>query len=132
MGNSYAVVKHGIVINIVAWGGETEWQPDEGYAVKTDGSVGIGWLYDGKDFTPPPEAMPTQEELIAAAESDRQSRIDYATSQIVVWQTKLLMGRKLTTSEMAQLNAWMDYIDALAAVDTSTAPDIDWPEQPQK
>lgn len=132
MDNSYAVVKHGIVINIVVWDGVTEWQPDEGYAVKTDGSVGIGWLYDGKDFMPPPEAMPTQEELIAAAESDRQSRIDYATSRIVVWQTKLLMGRKLTTSEMAQLNAWMDYIDALAAVDTSTAPDIDWPEQPQK
>jgi len=132
MDNSYAVVKDGIVINIVVWDGETEWQPDEGYAVKTDGSVGIGWLYDGNDFTPPPESMPTQEELIAAAETDRQSRIDYATSRIIVWQTKLLMGRKLTTSEMEQLNTWMDYIDALEALDTSTAPDIEWPEQPQK
>lgn len=128
----YAIVVSGVVVNTIVWDGLSEWTPEEGDAFETDGSVGIGWLYDGKDFTPPPEAMPTKEELIAAAESDRQSRIDYATSRIIVWQTKLLMGRKLTDSEMAQLNSWMDYIDALAAVDTSTAPDIDWPEQPQK
>ncbi|MEP9063937.1 tail fiber assembly protein, partial [Enterobacter roggenkampii] len=49
----------------------------------------------------------------------------------VVWQTKLLMGRTLTDSEPAKLNAWMDYIDAVQAIDTSTAPDVIWPEPPE-
>lgn len=35
-------------------------------------------------------------------------------------QTKLLMGRKLTDTETEQLNAWMDYIDELSAIDTGT------------
>ncbi|HAW6069133.1 TPA: tail fiber assembly protein, partial [Escherichia coli] len=54
-----------------------------------------------------------------------------ATTKIVVWQTKLLMGRKLTDEESTQLNAWMDYIDAVTATDTSTAPDVIWPELPE-
>ncbi|HGY5183797.1 TPA: tail fiber assembly protein, partial [Citrobacter braakii] len=65
-------------------------------------------------------------ELVAEAEAEKRARIDAATSRIVVWQTKLLMGRKLTDDEFASLNAWMDYIDALTAIDISTAPDIEW------
>ncbi|MBU3754981.1 tail fiber assembly protein, partial [Enterobacter roggenkampii] len=58
--------------------------------------------------------------------------LDYAASKIVVWQTKLLMGRKLTTDETASLNAWMDYIDAVTLIDTETAPDaISWPPLPE-
>ncbi|MEG5772011.1 tail fiber assembly protein, partial [Enterobacter roggenkampii] len=91
----------------------------------------VGWNYDGKVFTPPPEPEKTHEELIAEADAEKQSRLDYASSKIVIWQTKLLMGRKLTTDETASLNAWMDYIDAVTAVDTSSAPDIIWPEIPE-
>lgn len=131
MANSYAVVKDGIVINIVVWDGETEWQPDDGEAVKIDNVAGIGWLYDGKKFTPPPEPEKTHEELVAEADAEKQSRLDYAASKIVVWQTKLLMGRKLTTDETASLNAWIDYIDAVTVIDTETAPDIEWPLSPQ-
>ncbi|WP_275219723.1 tail fiber assembly protein, partial [Citrobacter freundii] len=29
-----------------------------------------------------------------------------------------------------QYNAWLDYLDALEAVDTSTAPDITWAQVP--
>lgn len=70
------------------------------------------------------------ESAVSDAENKKQQLINDATQRIVVWQTKLLMGRKLTESEMAALNQWMDYIDALDAVDTSTAPDIEWPESP--
>lgn len=132
MANSYAVVKDGIVINIVVWDGETEWQPDDGEAVKIDNVAGIGWLYDGKEFTPPPEPDKTHAELVVEADAEKQSRLDYATTRIVVWQTKLLMGRKLTTDEAASLNAWMDYIDAVTVIDTETAPDaISWPPLPE-
>ena len=39
------------------------------------------------------------------------------------------MGR-LKDEEKEQYNAWLDYLDALEAVDTSTAPDIVWPTAP--
>ncbi|MDU1875926.1 tail fiber assembly protein, partial [Citrobacter sp.] len=67
---------------------------------------------------------------IAAAEAQRQQLLVVAQQRITVWQTKLLMGRKLTENESNQLNIWMDYIDALEAVDVSTAPSIEWPAIP--
>lgn len=78
-----------------------------------------------------PEPVKSHAELVAQAEAEKRARIDAATSRIVVWQTKLLMGRKLTDTESASLNAWMDYIDAVTAIDTSTAPDINWPVPPE-
>ncbi|MCX9067656.1 tail fiber assembly protein [Citrobacter portucalensis] len=67
---------------------------------------------------------------IAAAEAQRQQLLAVAQQRFTVWQTKLLMGRKLTENESSQLNIWMDYIDALEAVDVSTAPSIEWPAIP--
>ncbi|WP_282748892.1 tail fiber assembly protein, partial [Hafnia paralvei] len=40
-------------------------------------------------------------------------------------------GRKLTQAETTRLNAVLDYIDAVTATDTSTAPDVIWPEPPE-
>lgn len=37
------------------------------------------------------------------------------------------MGRTLTSVEKGKVNAILDYIDELESVDTSTAPDIEWP-----
>nr|UVY58312.1 MAG: tail fiber assembly protein [Bacteriophage sp.] len=67
---------------------------------------------------------------IAATEAQRQQLLVVAQQRITIWQTKLLMGRKLTENESNQLNIWMDYIDALEAVDVSTAPSIEWPTVP--
>ncbi|MFG1167277.1 MULTISPECIES: tail fiber assembly protein, partial [Enterobacteriaceae] len=39
------------------------------------------------------------------------------------------MGR-LKDAEKVQYNAWLDYLDALELVDTSSAPDIEWLEKP--
>lgn len=68
---------------------------------------------------------------IALAEQHKALLLNTATSKIVIWQTKLLMGRKLTDNETTQLNSWVDYIDSITVTDTTTAPDIFWPEQPQ-
>lgn len=73
---------------------------------------------------------PTKEQLIATSEAEKSQRLAVAQTTITVWQTKLLMGRKLTDSESENLNAWIDYIDAVTATDTSTAPDINWPTPP--
>ncbi|HAS0804890.1 TPA: tail fiber assembly protein [Enterobacter roggenkampii] len=127
----YALVEDGVVKNLVSWDGEGDLF--EGYTVielEQDVEVSIGWSYADSTFTAPPVPELSQAEKIASAEQEQSSRLDVAKSAIVIWQTKLLMGRKLTDTETSQLNAWMDYIDAVTAVDTSTAPDIAWPEQP--
>ncbi len=60
-------------------------------------------------------------------EAQRQSLIDTAMASISLIQLKLQAGRKLTQTENTRLNAVLDYIDAVMAADTSTVPDIYWP-----
>lgn len=68
---------------------------------------------------------------VAAAEKEKSTRLEYAHRLIALEQTKLLMGRKLTVSETEKLAFWIDYIDAVTVTDTSDAPDIKWPPQPE-
>lgn len=75
---------------------------------------------------------PTREELVAAADAEKQSLIDQANEYIngKQWPGKAALGR-LKGDELAQYNEWLDYLDAVEAVDTSAAPDINWPEKPE-
>lgn len=57
-----------------------------------------------------------------------QEANDYINSK--QWPGKATMGR-LKDTEKAQYNAWLDYLDALAVVDTSNTVDIHWPEPPK-
>ncbi|HIE8862976.1 TPA: tail fiber assembly protein [Klebsiella quasipneumoniae subsp. similipneumoniae] len=70
----------------------------------------------------------TKQELIAAAENKRDSLISTSMQSISFIQLKLQAGRQLSEPEKNKLNNVIDYIDALSAVETGTAPDIDWPE----
>ncbi|STA74766.1 phage tail fiber assembly protein [Citrobacter freundii] len=74
---------------------------------------------------------PTHEELIQAAEFEREYRIDSANEFMnnKQWPGKAAIGR-LKDSELTKYNLWLDYLDALEAVDTSSAPDINWPTPP--
>ncbi|HCB3268880.1 TPA: tail fiber assembly protein [Citrobacter amalonaticus] len=65
------------------------------------------------------------------AKQQQQSLIDSALASIGMIQLKLQAGRKLTTAETTRLNSVLDYIDAVEATDTSTAPDINWPLPPE-
>ncbi|MBC9167296.1 tail fiber assembly protein [Escherichia coli] len=68
---------------------------------------------------------------VAAAETEKQARIDRANTYInsKQWPGKVALGR-LKDEEKEQYNLWLDYLDALEAVDTSSAPDINWPTPP--
>lgn len=73
----------------------------------------------------------THEELIQVAEIERQRRIN-ATNDFMnsrQWPGKAAIGR-LKGDELVQYNLWLDYLDALELVDTSGAPDIEWPTPP--
>ncbi|MCU6212405.1 tail fiber assembly protein, partial [Morganella morganii] len=72
----------------------------------------------------------TDEELITVAEAEKQMLIIEVNTETEMLRTKLALGR-IREDEKAQLNAWLDYLDLLEAMDASTAPDIDWPQKPQ-
>ncbi|EPV2474221.1 tail fiber assembly protein [Enterobacter asburiae] len=73
---------------------------------------------------------PTQEELVAAAEQQKSTLLAEAQATISLWQTELQLGL-ISDEDKASLIAWMNYIKAVQAVDTSAAPDINWPEKPE-
>lgn len=75
---------------------------------------------------------PTQAEIIAEAEREKQHRIDIANEFInsKQWPGKAAIGR-LKDNELAQYNLWLDYLDALEVVDISSVPDINWPVPPE-
>ncbi|EHQ5378620.1 tail fiber assembly protein [Escherichia coli] len=118
-----------------------EWPEEKG--VDIDEAIFREYFYDtppegkyrcvGEDGLPawadiPP---PTREEQIASAETKKQQLInqtnDYMNSR--QWVGKAAIGR-LKGEELVQYNLWLDYLDALELVDTSSAPDIEWPTPP--
>ncbi len=72
-----------------------------------------------------------KESAISAAENKKRLLINEATEYVnsKQWPGKAAIGR-LKGDELAQYNLWLDYLDALDAVDTSSAPDINWPTPP--
>ena len=85
--------------------------------------------WDGEKWVTDTEAQHSA--AVEAAEAQRQYLIDAAMASISLIQLKLQAGRKLTPAETTRLNAVLDYIDAVTATDTSTAPDVIWPELPE-
>ncbi len=72
----------------------------------------------------------TREQQIARAEGEKQLLIAEVTAETAMLRAKLALGR-IKDDEKALLNAWLDYLDELEAVDVSTAPDIIWPVKPE-
>ncbi|MDJ3915543.1 tail fiber assembly protein [Salmonella enterica] len=73
---------------------------------------------------------PTQEQLVAAAEQQKAALLLEAQATISIWQTELQLGI-ISDEDKTSLIAWMNYIKAVQAVDTSKAPDIIWPDKPE-
>ena len=85
--------------------------------------------WDGEKWVTDTEAQHSA--AVDAAEARRQSLIDTAMASISLIQLKLQARRKLIPAETTRLNVVLDYIDAVTATDTSTAPDVIWPELPE-
>ncbi|WP_409325962.1 tail fiber assembly protein [Serratia liquefaciens] len=75
-------------------------------------------------------APPSKETLIAIAEAEKQNRQAIATTAIAPLQDAVDLNIA-TDEEKQQLMGWKKYRVSLNRVDTSTAPDIAWPEQPK-
>ncbi|WP_246316649.1 tail fiber assembly protein [Scandinavium goeteborgense] len=105
---------------------------DDNHPFKTqptpDGKI---WASDAQGYPqlidiPPP----THAELVVEADAEKASRIAEANSVTQMWQTQLMLGI-ITPEDKEKLTAWMVYAQAVQAVDTSTAPDITWPDKPE-
>ncbi|ENU4085310.1 tail fiber assembly protein [Enterobacter asburiae] len=64
------------------------------------------------------------------AEQKKSALLSEAQSAISLWQTELQLGI-ISDDDKASLITWMKYIQSLNAIDTSAAPDIEWPERPE-
>lgn len=84
--------------------------------------------WNGSEWVTDTEAQHTAE--VAAAEQQKAALLLEAQTTISLWQTELQLGI-ISDDDKASLIAWMNYIKALQAVDTSAAPDINWPEKPE-
>ncbi|HFI9324161.1 TPA: tail fiber assembly protein [Escherichia coli] len=124
-----------MVVNVIVWDGEDEFTvPDDQQLINISDiseQPGIGWAYSDGVFTAPLPPERSHDELVADAEQKKQSLIDAAMASISLIQLKLQAGRNLTQAETTRLNTVLDYIDAVTATDTSTAPDIEWPVFPE-
>ncbi|MGS6462107.1 tail fiber assembly protein [Enterobacter intestinihominis] len=83
---------------------------------------------DGPALVDQPDYSP--EELIAQAESKKSRLMQTANAEIAPLQDAVDLGIA-TTKETAALTEWKKYRVLLNRVDTSKAPDIDWPVPPE-
>ncbi|KLG02818.1 tail fiber assembly protein [Enterobacter asburiae] len=99
--------------------------------------AGMAWP-EGKMLRADSAGMPvwadapplTHEEEVAVAEQQRQQLLLKADEVTADWRIELILG-DINEQDKEKLSAWMDYKKKIKAVDTSTAPDIDWPTQPE-
>ena len=135
-----------VVFNSGAWSSEPDHRGETVYAT-TDGSAVVVTAlgdypaetttlkpvtpydqWDGDAWVTDVDAQKSAQ--VAQADMQKQVLTNAAMQSIDVLQLKLRAGRTLTDAENMRLNAVLDYIDAVNAVDTSTAPDITWPTPP--
>ncbi|ELE9728656.1 tail fiber assembly protein [Enterobacter kobei] len=92
-----------------------------------EGFSGAGqWLFDGKAII---AREYTHEELVAQANIKKQKLMAAASSAIAPLQDAVDIAES-TEEELTQLQAWKKYRVLLNRLDISTAPDIEWPDQP--
>ncbi|WP_442959389.1 tail fiber assembly protein [Providencia sp. PROV259] len=72
----------------------------------------------------------SKEQLLAESEQKKQSLLAEANNGIAPLQDAVDLGMA-TGEEKTQLTAWKTYRVLLNRIDTSLAPDIDWPEKPE-
>ena len=133
---TWALVKDGIVINTFLWDGEGDYQHEEKTEVieyDDNNIAGIGYIYDGKLFSRPPltdeEQAVVDQQNAESVIAMKQILMDEASLKISILQDAVDLDMA-TDAEAAALPLWKTYRVLLNRVDTSTAPDINWPEMP--
>lgn len=134
MSTTYAVIEDAKVVNVIVWDGGAEIAELDNQTLinisNVRESVGIGWSYSKGGFIAPPLPELSHEELVSEAEAKKQSLLSEATDAIAPLQDAVDLDMA-TDEESALLKEWKKYRVLLSRVDTSTAPDVEWPQKPQ-
>ncbi len=69
-------------------------------------------------------------DYVARAENQRMQLLAHADNVTADWRVELMLG-DISSTDKEKLSAWMNYKKEVKAVDTSTAPEISWPELPE-
>lgn len=84
-------------------------------------------VWNGKKWIVDTKAQ--KEAFISQAEHEKAQRLDEAEQHIAMLERKIRLG--MATNEEIELHQkWEIYSINIADIDTSLAPDIDWPEKP--
>ncbi|MES3389901.1 tail fiber assembly protein [Enterobacter hormaechei] len=94
---------------------------------QTRGQIVTSNEYGQPVLAAPP--APTREQLIAEAIARKTALITAANETITILKDAVELG-KATKEEEGRLLAWREYRVLLMRVDTSLAPDIEWPVVP--
>ncbi len=81
--------------------------------------------WDGENWVTDKDAMSAAQ--VKDAEARRKALLAEAQVTISIWQTELQLGI-IDNEDKAKLTDWLSYIKALQKIDSSAAPDIEWPE----
>ncbi|MGO2306123.1 MAG: tail fiber assembly protein [Providencia sp.] len=85
-------------------------------------------VWNGKKWVTDVEAQKAS--FVAIADNEKAQRLDEAEQQILILERKVRLDMA-TDEEVALLKQWEIYSIKVSDVDTSTAPDIDWPVKPE-
>ncbi|HDX5654587.1 TPA: tail fiber assembly protein [Escherichia coli] len=69
-------------------------------------------------------------DYVARAENQRMQLLAHVDNVTADWRVELMLG-DISSTDKEKLSVWMDYKKEVKAVDTSTAPEIRWPELPE-
>ncbi|EJD6046412.1 tail fiber assembly protein [Providencia rettgeri] len=83
--------------------------------------------WNGKKWVTDVEAQKAS--LVAQAEQEKAQCLEIAEQNILMLERKAKLDMA-TDEEKARLKQWEIYSIKVSDIDTSTAPDIDWPEKP--
>jgi hypothetical protein len=85
-----------------------------------------GWVYQNEMVS---ERLLSDSEIIAAANTEKL-RLRAIADPEISWRQDAVDAGIATEGETSALAAWKQYRVFVMRIDTSTAPDIDWPEMP--
>lgn len=148
---TYALVESGSVVNLIEWDGTayapavppdadgnggspaTGWEAPSGQlavAVPEDGSVAIGWRYDGSNFSAPADqqAVLSPEQITSMNTAQRDNLLTAAALAIAPLQDAVDLD-EATDAETALLKQWKQYRVAVNRVDLTQASPV-WPTAP--
>lgn len=115
----YAIIINGVVNNLAA--ANAEFAASQGW-IECAAEVAIGWLYDGVNFTPPPENTNAKRQSNKEEAKQRLTETDWVTLPDVSSET--------SSPRLANIQEFYNYRNSLRAIAVDPPVEVTWPVKP--